>query len=153
MTSANLSVSPNFDSTKSDPMNFPVNFNPAYGSFMANFTVPPSAQLLQYQLTLQLPGDASGGVSVATEDFQVADPRPPTATLNLTAPNWVRSGLGRQGSVGEGGHPIAMEGLGWMPSFVHQPPPSDPRCRPSPAPGPAQRNGQGSDQSDVISGG
>jgi hypothetical protein len=97
LTAANLSVTPNFDASKYDPMKFLVAVDPAYGSIHANITVPAAAQLVQYEVALLLP---PGGASVTTEDFQVADPRPPTAVLNLTAPNWVRRARGRRGQRG-----------------------------------------------------
>lgn len=87
VTTATLSVSPNFNASSTDPVNFPVKIDPTYGSLHANFTVPAGAQLVQYQVSLDI-GSSRGA---ATESFQVADPRPPTAVLNLTLPDWVRA--------------------------------------------------------------
>jgi hypothetical protein len=72
----------------------PVTIEPGYGSLHANISVPASAQLVQYEVALLLPSTKEGpdGVSVATETFQTADPRPPTAVLNLTTPTWVGFG-------------------------------------------------------------
>lgn len=81
-------------------MRFPVDIDPQYGSFHFNLSVPLFAELLQYQIALELPGltnltcygqqyDDYGPRTVAYATFQVADPRPPTTTLNLTVPEWV----------------------------------------------------------------
>ncbi|KAI8474284.1 MAG: hypothetical protein J3K34DRAFT_456831 [Monoraphidium minutum] len=93
LTSATLSISPAWAAAESGPTRVTVAVDPAFGSFHANLSVPASAQLVPYEVSLQLPSKAGGSgasddVSVASESFQVADPRPPTAVLNLTAPDW-----------------------------------------------------------------
>jgi hypothetical protein len=74
----------------------PVKVDPAYGSIHTTIPVPKAAQPVQYQVTLKLPGSDA---AVASAPFQVADPRPPTAVVNLTTPDWVR---GRGGAGGAG---------------------------------------------------
>ncbi|KAI8474281.1 MAG: hypothetical protein J3K34DRAFT_375003 [Monoraphidium minutum] len=93
LTSATLSISPAWAAAESGPTRVTVAVDPAFGSFHANLSVPASAQLVQYEVALQLAPEAGGGgasdrAAVASESFQVADPRPPTAVLNLTAPDW-----------------------------------------------------------------
>jgi len=87
LKSATLSVSPNWNSSNTDPVKFPVTIDPAFGSFHVNLSIPATAQLVQYELSLAVENQTA----VATENFQVADPRPPTAVLNVTTPDWVRS--------------------------------------------------------------
>lgn len=63
--------------------------DPAYGSFHLNLSVPAAAQISDYSLSLELPSQTGKGtVSEGSEAFSVKDPRPPTAVLNLTTPDW-----------------------------------------------------------------
>ena len=83
---ATLVVSPNWNQSASgEPVKIPVKIDPDYGSLHTNVSVPATAQLLQYEVSLEIGG---GSPAAATEQFLVADPRPPTAVLNLTAPDW-----------------------------------------------------------------
>lgn len=108
VTGGTLVVTPNFAPDSPEPVKFPVAIDPAYGSLHANFTVPKAARQLQYEVALRLGSPEGGehpggggdggpfGAAVAAEAFQVADPRPPTAVLNLTAPDWVRAARARR---------------------------------------------------------
>lgn len=96
-----LSLRPNFNASNDTAMTFPFDHSPAHASFHAAITVPRAAQLVQYTLELSVtnsPYDAGRSVAdyvppaAFSEAFRVADPRPPTATLNVTLPPLVRAG-------------------------------------------------------------
>jgi hypothetical protein len=89
LSSATLSINPNWNASSPAPVEVPVKVDAAYGSFHANVSVPKAAQAVRYEVTLKLPGQDG---SAANDAFQVADPRPPTAVVNLTTPDWVRQG-------------------------------------------------------------
>lgn len=90
-TLAELSVSPSWNASGDGPAPLPVQVDPEYGTVHANISIPPYAQLASYQVSLELYLDAENKTTVATHEFQLADPRPPTAVLKLTAPVWVRT--------------------------------------------------------------
>lgn len=90
LTSATLNISPNLDKADTNQMRVPVKIDPAFGSFHVNVTVPANAEVLDHTIGLELPPPSGKGdkVSEGSESFSVKDPRPPTAVLNLTAPDW-----------------------------------------------------------------
>ena len=94
LTSATLTISPNLDKSNTNEMRVPIKIDPAYGSFHVNVTVPENAEVMDHSLALQLPAPSGGNgtVSEGSDSFSVKDPRPPTAVLNVTAPDWVRGG-------------------------------------------------------------
>ncbi|GBF96122.1 hypothetical protein Rsub_08870 [Raphidocelis subcapitata] len=87
-TPATLLVSPAWNQSQSGPdsrARIPVKLTDDYGSFRANVSVPRTAGLLQYEVALVV---GNGTANLASEAFTVADPRPPTAVLNVTVPDW-----------------------------------------------------------------
>ncbi|GBF96123.1 hypothetical protein Rsub_08871 [Raphidocelis subcapitata] len=87
-TPATLLVSPAWNQSQSGPdsrARIPVKLTDDYGSFRANVSVPRTAGLLQYRVELVV---GNGSANLASEAFTVADPRPPTAVLNVTVPDW-----------------------------------------------------------------
>jgi hypothetical protein len=97
---------PSFSGTADDkPLVIPVKVNASYGSFHVLIDVPAGAKPGAYSLSLKTPktrpgaaaaassssssSDDDDGASVASESFTVGNPRPPTALLNVTVPDWV----------------------------------------------------------------
>lgn len=103
LTTVNVTVMPSFSGTTDDkPLVIPVKVNASYGSFHAIIDVPAGAKPGAYSLTLVTPktrprtaptasssSSDDDGASVASESFTVGNPRPPTALLNVTVPDWV----------------------------------------------------------------
>jgi hypothetical protein len=101
-STVNVTVMPSFSGTADDtPLVIPVKLNASYGSFHVVIDVPAGAKPGQYSLNLNVPKTRSGAAaaasvsdddnsaSIASESFTVGNPRPPTATLNITVPDWV----------------------------------------------------------------
>uniref|UniRef100_A0A383WAS0 EGF-like domain-containing protein n=1 Tax=Tetradesmus obliquus TaxID=3088 RepID=A0A383WAS0_TETOB len=102
LTTVNVTVMPSFSGTTDDkPLVIPVKVNASYGSFHAIIDVPAGAKPGAYSLTLVTPktrprtaptasssSSDDDGASVASESFTVGNPRPPTALLNVTVPDW-----------------------------------------------------------------
>jgi hypothetical protein len=90
--SAALVVTPNpTPGGSGDPLVLPVALDGGrYGSLHGRVRVPASAELGDYNVALQVT-PAAGGKPLTvgdSESFTTADPRPPTAALNVTAPKW-----------------------------------------------------------------
>jgi len=102
-------VSPNFNSSKNEPMKFNLTYNQQYGSFHVVIPVAKAADLLQYSVSLTFAElrDKNGTLiyesATVSDYFQVADPRPPSASLNLTAPDWVSAKRSQRSAVFDGG--------------------------------------------------
>eukprot|EP01025_Chloroclados_australasicus_P057180 TRINITY_DN7117_c0_g1_i5.p1 TRINITY_DN7117_c0_g1~~TRINITY_DN7117_c0_g1_i5.p1 ORF type:complete len:2201 (-),score=318.83 TRINITY_DN7117_c0_g1_i5:388-6837(-) len=60
-------------------------YNEEYGSFVVDIPIPDEARLQEYIVDFYYLNDYLGA-----EYFTVADPRPPTATLDVQVPDWVR---------------------------------------------------------------
>lgn len=92
VTTATLVISPGFSQGEAQAtVTAPV--HPKFGSLHARVAVPSTTKPGQYSVALQNPGGGSegGGQQLTSAAFTVANPRPPTAALNLTAPAWVRA--------------------------------------------------------------
>lgn len=102
LQTVNVTVMPNFKGTSdSDPLTLPVQLNTLYGSFHLVVPVPADAKPGEYSINLKVPKTKPGAVSklsgstddnsasIASVSVQVGNPRPPTAFLNVTVPDWV----------------------------------------------------------------
>ena len=85
-------VYPNFDPSNSSPYSQEAtNFTSEFGTLEGTIEIPEAAKFGQYRLALRVSDPPSGGdIDIASESFLVADPRPPTVELTLTAPSWVK---------------------------------------------------------------
>ncbi|KAF6250306.1 hypothetical protein COO60DRAFT_896848 [Scenedesmus sp. NREL 46B-D3] len=103
LTTVNVTVMPSFSGNAADePLVVPVKVNSSYGSFHVVVDVPAGANPGEYSLNLMAPrtrpgtaaaassdGSEDASASIASESFTVGNPRPPTALLNVTVPQWL----------------------------------------------------------------
>ena len=88
---ASWQINPNFDPTNGSPWTQAATIDPAFGTAEGIIDLPEGAKFGEYSISLLVSDPPSGGdVAVGSESFTMADPRPPTAELTLTAPAWVK---------------------------------------------------------------
>lgn len=92
-----ITVQPGFKPSSSDQLVLPAKLNTTYGTFRLVIPVPAEATAGSYSLTLNTPkykkpqpDQMDDNVAeLATVSITVGTPRPPTAVLNVTVPDWV----------------------------------------------------------------
>jgi hypothetical protein len=84
-------VSPGFKEGDFTPYAFNVSLDQTYGSFRTTVTIPATAPLQNYDVQLLVPGSRFAN-TLASQQIVVSDPRPPTALINITVPDWVSGG-------------------------------------------------------------
>ena len=88
-TNFSLTLSPNPRSASPDatPESYPLEVDPTFGTFTLRLPIPKGARFTTYSLELH---PSIGRVALSeVQSFIVADPRPPTVALQLTAAPWV----------------------------------------------------------------
>jgi hypothetical protein len=92
VSGARWQVSPNFDAANNQPWSAPATLSSEFGTAEGVIDVPEGARLVDYSVTLLVKDNAMQGsdTAPASETFMVADPRPPTAEMSITGPNWVK---------------------------------------------------------------
>lgn len=97
LKTVNVTVQPSFKGGSDAPQVLPAQLNTTYGSFHLVIPVPAEAKAGQYSLSLVAPKNKNPSAAqtsddpaeIATVSITVGTPRPPTALLNVTVPDWV----------------------------------------------------------------
>eukprot|EP00878_Enallax_costatus_P008876 GHUV01009278.1.p1 GENE.GHUV01009278.1~~GHUV01009278.1.p1 ORF type:complete len:812 (+),score=180.05 GHUV01009278.1:182-2617(+) len=97
LKTVNVTVTPGFKPGSDAPQVLPVQLNTTYGSFHLVIPVPAEAKAGEYSVSLVAPKYKNPTVAQATDNsaeiasqsITVGTPRPPTALLNVTVPDWV----------------------------------------------------------------
>lgn len=89
LSNANLKliVSPPFQKGE-DKLTIPVTYDETYGTIHTNFTVPSDADIRDYTVKL-VNQTSSGNKGISSSRIVVGDPRPPTAQLTVSTPDFV----------------------------------------------------------------
>lgn len=82
-----LVISPPFKKGE-DKLTIPVEYDTVYGTIHANFTVPLDADIKDYSVAL-VNKTENRSKQIVSSTITVGDPRPPTATLSVSTPDFV----------------------------------------------------------------
>ena len=97
LKTVNVTVTPGFKPGSDAPQVLPAQLNTTYGSFHVVIPVPAEAKAGEYSVSLVAPKyknptpaqATDNSAEIASQSITVGTPRPPTALLNVTVPDWV----------------------------------------------------------------
>lgn len=97
LKTVNVTIQPGFKPGSTEPLVLPAQLNTTYGSFHIIIPVPAEAKAGEYSLNMATPkyknptpDEVDDNLAeIASVSITVGTPRPPTAVLNITVPDWV----------------------------------------------------------------